>query len=268
MKTHKTMLKNQSVFSYPWVARIFWIRPCRFRIRAILPMLVLLLVLPAAAYSYLIPVEQLLRFTVKRIHRSKTIVITRSVHCIDPTSKEIQAVFEDRICLDRPDLYYLEITKAPAGNTSPDLTDSERGKDLFFYLLFLTKNTDDLTRFLSDLCINLKTESFSRLDKTIVYRIGDTEQNAPYIMIDKDRFLPLLLCYYNDSDRNEKVVVRFSDYKKIGKRWFPLEITYRKEGSVVKRYIHTDIKHGNKMVIGYPLTEMPKLPCQKITFHP
>jgi len=30
MKTHKTVLKNQSVFSYPWVARIFWIRPCRF----------------------------------------------------------------------------------------------------------------------------------------------------------------------------------------------------------------------------------------------
>ena len=30
MKTHKTMLKNQSVFSYSWVARIFWIRPCRF----------------------------------------------------------------------------------------------------------------------------------------------------------------------------------------------------------------------------------------------
>jgi len=30
MKTHKTMLKNQSVFSYPWVARMFWIRPCRF----------------------------------------------------------------------------------------------------------------------------------------------------------------------------------------------------------------------------------------------
>ncbi len=29
-KTHKTMLKNQSVFSYPWVARMFWIRPCRF----------------------------------------------------------------------------------------------------------------------------------------------------------------------------------------------------------------------------------------------
>ena len=24
------MLKNQSVFSYPWVAKIFWIRPCRF----------------------------------------------------------------------------------------------------------------------------------------------------------------------------------------------------------------------------------------------
>ena len=32
MKTHKTMLKNQSVFSYPWVARMFWIRPCRFSI--------------------------------------------------------------------------------------------------------------------------------------------------------------------------------------------------------------------------------------------
>ncbi|GEM_PF-5178235 len=36
MKTHKTMLKNQSVFSYPWVARIFWIRPCRFSAEAAL----------------------------------------------------------------------------------------------------------------------------------------------------------------------------------------------------------------------------------------
>ena len=26
MKTHKTMLKNQSVFSYPWVARISCLR--------------------------------------------------------------------------------------------------------------------------------------------------------------------------------------------------------------------------------------------------
>ena len=64
MKTHKTMLKNQSVFSYPWVTRIsclrqsapvcvrwrtgrcvgaqadalahrqVWIRPCRFRGKA------------------------------------------------------------------------------------------------------------------------------------------------------------------------------------------------------------------------------------------
>ncbi len=238
------------------------------KMAAIFLMAVSMSILPAAAHSYLIPIEQLLGFMVKKIHRSRPTVITRSVHNIDPVNREIQTVFEERIRFDTPNLYYFETTSTPTGDTSYDFANNNRDKDLLFYMLFFARNANEATRFLSGLCINPKTETFTRLDKTIVYRIGGTEKDAPYLMIDKDKFLPLQICYYNDPDRDEMVVVRFSDYKKIGKRWFPLEITYRKGSSIVRRYIHTEIKPGKRTTVGCPFMKLPEPPCKKTAVYP
>ena len=75
--------------------------------------------------------------------------------------------------------------------------------------------------------INLNSTGLTRVEETVAYRIGGKDPDAPKIVIEKKRFLPLVLTYsFPGSYGKATITVLFSDYRKIDKGWYPFEITY------------------------------------------
>jgi hypothetical protein len=89
--------------------------------------------------------------------------------------------------------------------------------------------------------VNLHSVAFARVDGVIAYRIGDKEPERPKILVEKDRFLPLLLVYgLSGRSGLEKITVQFKDYKKMDEGWYPFHIIYSDGKGLKESYmIHT-----------------------------
>jgi hypothetical protein len=104
--------------------------------------------------------------------------------------------------------------------------------------LLIANRESDLEAFLSGMGIDLETVFFTRLDGVIAYCIGDRNPQSPKILIEKERFLPLLLTYRRLGYAGEEVVqVRFKDYRQVEQGWYPFEITYSSGWEISERYL-------------------------------
>jgi hypothetical protein len=72
---------------------------------------------------------------------------------------------------------------------------------------------------------------------------------TPKLLIEKERFLPLLLSYWLPSHSKKKMVtVRFEDYRKKEKGWYPYKIVYsagyetEEHYSIIKLQVNTPIE--------------------------
>ena len=96
-------------------------------------------------------------------------------------------------------------------------------------------------QLLSGMGVNLHSVALTRIDGVIAYRIGDKEPERPKILVEKERFLPLLLVYKTPRPYvQETITVQFKDYKKMEEGWYPFEIIYT-DGKAFKEIytIHT-----------------------------
>ena len=93
--------------------------------------------------------------------------------------------------------------------------------------LLIANQTQRIGQILSGMGINLELVGFTRIDGVIAYRIGDKAPESPKILIEKERFLPLLIIYRSIENLTHNVIrVRFNDYRKLQEGWYPFEITY------------------------------------------
>jgi len=85
--------------------------------------------------------------------------------------------------------------------------------------------------------------AFTRLEGVIAYRIGDKETDSPKILIEKERFLPILLKYKLPGDPpGEIITVKFKDYRTLEQGWYPYEIHYVIKDRIMERYITEDLQ--------------------------
>ncbi|MGD9034341.1 MAG: hypothetical protein PVH02_16845, partial [Desulfobacteraceae bacterium] len=113
--------------------------------------------------------------------------------------------------------------------------------DMGYRQIFMANSAQRLMQLLSRMGVNLHSVAFTRIDGVIAYRIGDKEHDRPKILVEKDRFLPLLLVYRSSEQSGlEMITVQFKDYKKMEEGWYPFEITYS-DGKAFKEVytIHT-----------------------------
>jgi hypothetical protein len=187
------------------------------------------------------PAEQLIQFMAKNFSKFNSLVI-------------IQSVSEDNLRIDEENLAYYEdaedVFKEQLWMKSPNLFrsevlgyDEDRGeiRDMVYRQLLIANSQDDLERLLLGLGINLQSVAFTRVDGVIAYRIGDQGPYSPKLIVEKERFLPLLLTYGLSEDFYEgPITVWFKEYRKVERGWYPFEITY----SVGDRFIETfEIQH-------------------------
>ncbi|MBN1831577.1 MAG: hypothetical protein JW896_05640 [Deltaproteobacteria bacterium] len=99
--------------------------------------------------------------------------------------------------------------------------------DTSFRSLLMADSDEGVRGLLTRMGINLNAVGLTRVEETVAYRIGSKDPDAPKIIIEKKRFIPLVLTYsFPTHDGKATITVLFSDYRKIDNGWYPFEMNY------------------------------------------
>jgi len=202
--------------------------------------------------AYIMPVEQLAGFVAANFSSFKTLVVSQSTHLVNIPSQGPEPVFQERVWLRSPGFYYSEPIYASEGQGKEEdgTVGGRHGPDMSFRRLLMAGDGKTVLAFLSEMGVNSGSVSFSRLDGVIVYRIGDTGLESPKLLVEKKRFLPLLFNYWLPTNSRKKMVtVRFEEYRKIGKGWYPYKIVYSAGNDTEEHYAIEDLE------VNIPITQ-------------
>ncbi len=169
--------------------------------------------------GYVLPSSQLISYMVKNFSEFQTLVITQTTWRNNDNNEEGWEAYSETIWMETPDLFRSRIPNMPPGRLmEPDTS---------FRSLFVADSATRVRGLLTRMGINLNAVGLTRVEKTVAYRIGGKDPDAPKIVIEKKRFLPLVLTYpFPGSHGTETITVMFSDYRKIDNGWYPFEMYY------------------------------------------
>jgi hypothetical protein len=206
---------------------------------------ILICLMMGKTQAYLMPAEQLVDLMTRNSSKFKTLVITQSTHLITPEDLQVQMVLEEKIWLKPPGFHHSEMMDQSDG-WDPGvhrLMARRPSTDMTFRQIFMAGDKNTIMALLSEMGINLNSVAFTRLDGLIAYRLGDEDARKPKLLIEKKRFLPLLLNYRLWGDSGEKTVtVRFDDYREVAEGWYPYEISLFAGEDLEERYFVTDLQ--------------------------
>lgn len=177
-------------------------------------------------HGYVMPSEQLLGLMTGKFSFFKTLVIIQSTLQVTEAGEK---VFKEQISMKSPGLFSVKALDRLGERTNiPDMS----------YRQFLISNSVwDLEHILSVMGIDIEKTSFTRFNGVIAYRIGEKEPGCPKLLIEKERFLPLLLEYRIPGDDSGNLIsVQFKDYREEGKGWHPYEIIYSPNHLLTENY--------------------------------
>jgi len=225
-------------------------------------LIALMLGLPAMlmsgkAFTYVMPAEQLLHLMGTNFSMFKTLIITQSTHLKQLNRQEAEVILHERIWLQSPGRYYAEIVGMPDGQdpVKDTVTGRKPGGDMSFRRLLMADDLKARTSLLSDLGVDVKQVFLSRFEGIVAYQLGEKGAESPKLVIEKDTFFPLLLCYrYRHHSESRMVTVRFKDYQRLGKGFYPFEIVYSDSGEFIERYTVVDLKVNTP--VDQPLSEI------------
>lgn len=226
-------------------------------IMVLLLVVVLVYMFYGKCLAYIMPAGQIIDLMTANFAKIKTLVVTQSVHLTNPQDQEEERVLEQKIWLKAPDLFRLEITDKPEsqGMDSSNAATDQPDTDMAFRRLLMANNGMTIKNLLSKMGVNLESVAFARFDGIIVYRIGDKGPENPKLLIEKRRFLPLLLIYTLSGETGKKMVtVIFKDYSELDEGWYPDEIDYSIGKEVKKRYLAIDLQVN--IPVEHPLSKI------------
>jgi hypothetical protein len=169
--------------------------------------------------GYVLPSSQLIAYMVKNFSEFSTLVITQTTWQKDDRSEEGWEPYQEKIWMESPDLFHSQVLNLPKER----LMEPDRS----FRSLLMADSDTRVRGLLTRMGINLNATGLTRVEETVAYRIGGKDPDAPKIIIEKERFLPLVLTYpFPGNNGTATITVLFSDYRKIDKGWYPFEITY------------------------------------------
>ncbi len=205
----------------------------------------LIFLMTGKAHAYVMPAEQVVDLMTRNYSKIKTMVITQSTHLITPEDLEVQMILEEKIWLKSPGFHHSEIMEQSEDwdFIANELMAKRPSPDMAFRQIFMAGDKNTVMALLSEMGINLNSVAFTRFDGVIAYRLGDEDARKPKLLIEKERFLPLLLNYRLWGDSGEKTVtVRFDDYRKVAEGWYPYEIAIFAGEDLEERYFITDLQ--------------------------
>jgi len=195
--------------------------------------------------AYVMPPEQLLHLMGANFSRFKTLVITQSTQLKSLHGREIEVILNEKIWLKAPDLYDAELISMPEDQTAGSGMVKGRGSggDMSFRRLLLANDLDSRLLLLADMGVDIESVTITRFEGIIAYQLGGEDPDSPKLLIEKDTFLPVFFCYRSKNDpAQRRVTVRFEDYQKLGKGWYPFEIVYSGREGVIEHNSILDLQ--------------------------
>ena len=211
-----------------------WIR--RFRMLLLSGILgVLTPVLGPAGESagYVMPPEQVLEYMAKHVLGFESLgMVLESPR--EQDENEGEGPVQKKVWFRPPDTVHVHPGDDGEGGVFPWL---ESG-----VLALFCGDSREAERLLARLSVGLHYSAYDRLEGIVVYRIGLPPGDGPLLLVEKKRFIPLLLVFEPPGARvEERARVRFNDYRKIGDGWFPYEIVCHTASGVSRAYTVRDV---------------------------
>ncbi len=214
-------------------------------------MALLALATPGKGRAYIMTADQLIGLMTGNFSKFKTLVITQSTQVIDTKDHQMAMALEEKVWLRSPDYYRLEVLGVPrlirpSSTEKPVLGEVVPGREsseMAFRRLLIKNDSQSIKDLLSRMGVNLDSVAFTRLDRVIAYRVGEGAVESPKLLIEKDRFLPLLLNYRSlERSGGRMVKVRYDDYRKVEGGWYPFKITCSIGEETLEQYSVLDLQ--------------------------
>ena len=231
----------------------------RYIVAFLLPLLICLC--ESSLFAYIMPAEQVIGLMTKNLLKVETMFLRESVHLVDTEDRANKLIFEQKVWLKAPNFIHRErmISRDVYGMEAGPVEFMQPTEDVSFRRLFIDGHAESLLVFLSELGVDLECVAYSRIDGVIAFRLGDQGLESPKLFIEKERFVPLMLCYpskgVSDADM---VTVWFDDYRKKAKSWYPYEIVYTDDAGMEEHHFVLDMQ-VNAPLGDRILSEIPDL---------
>lgn len=176
------------------------------------------------------PAEQLIDFMARNFSKFNSLILMQTTRQENQEIGGIIKTFEEKIWMKSPSLVHSKVLYKNVERVAEPATHYRR--------LLMANSGESLMQLLSNMGINLQSVAFTRLDGVIAYRIGDKAPEGPKLLIEKERFLPLLLRYrLSEYSLGRTITVRFLDYRELVGGWYPFEITCSYGDHIIETYI-------------------------------
>ena len=194
---------------------------------------------PLTGNAYTLLPSQVIELMTRRFAYINTLQITEitTIKELDPKAEQ---VFGEIVYMMSPDSYRTEVAGQPRnrliahrGSRTLKIVNGMivyDGESINFLhrLLFLNQDPGRLAHKLQRAGIDLYSVFLTKLEGNIAYSIGGNQEGNPRLLVDKQRFLPLLLAYDN-------VRFQFSDYREVAERiWYPFHISTSLNGTITE----------------------------------
>ncbi len=176
--------------------------------------------------AYVLPARQLLQFMAAPFAKFDTLVVKQAV---ERQGSEDTKAFEEILFMKGPGLLRSQSTETSG--------DQARVIDRTYLKLFLAGSQTGLTALLAEAGVDLDKVSYTRIQGTVAYLIGDKSPESPRIAVEKGRFLPLLLVYPSRLlPDHDLIEVTFRDYRRVGQGWYPFDILCKSGNAWTEHY--------------------------------
>jgi hypothetical protein len=186
----------------------------------------------SVTHAYILPGEQIIQFMAANFAKTQTLIVHQYVE--EMTEEKSSRGYDETLTMKSPDLFHSRIKES--GETKG------MEKDYSFRPFFLANSASRLMALLLEMGIDVQKVGLTRLDGVIAYGIGEIDQTSPKVLVEKARFLPLLLSYKASGTGGTWTKVRFADYRKVEQAWYPFEISYSTTDGMTEKYTVRSIK--------------------------
>ncbi|MFC1884409.1 hypothetical protein ACFL2O_06550 [Thermodesulfobacteriota bacterium] len=189
---------------------------------------ILFLATSGISWGYVLPGKQIIDLMSDNFSKFKSMIVVLSIRPAGEEAVEVESGLVQKIWLQTPGFFSKKVMgeKEDQDSLKVKIQGDIEDYPIFYHLLFMGRGNEAQTALISRMGIDLNTVSFTRKDGIIACRIGDPDIKSPCFILEKDRFLPLeIKCCVRGKTGPVMLSIRFEDYRKIEKGWYPHLVT-------------------------------------------
>ena len=152
-------------------------------------------VCPQNARGYVMPAEQVIGLMAKNFSGVKTVLITQAKYLEKPEDQVEETPSEEKWWLKSPDLFRFEASGTSGLPAEDSMTPFRLNYQAAARRLLMAAGERAMISLLSKLEVNLESVGLTRLNGVVAYRLGEKGPEDPKLLVEKERFLPILLCF-------------------------------------------------------------------------